>query len=66
MSNGTQELRNPTLLPVEEFGQEDRVVFLAMPLVEGCTLSEVIAQRRRRRTDRIGVGHWLAALPEPA
>ncbi|MBX6316013.1 MAG: protein kinase [Isosphaeraceae bacterium] len=58
-------LAHPALLPVEEFGRDEGAVFLAMPLVEGCALDEIIAQRRRRQQGRAASGgHWLAALPE--
>ena len=41
-----RRLVGPSLLTTFEFGEADGVVFMAMPLVVGCTLAEVIDQRR--------------------
>lgn len=40
-------LSGPSLLPTYEFGEADGIVFMAMPLVVGCTLAAIIAQRRQ-------------------
>jgi serine/threonine protein kinase len=58
-------LSHPALLPAYEFDAADGVVFLAMPLVEGVSLEEVVAQRLR--LDRVAAArheHWLARVPE--
>jgi len=39
-------LTSPSLLPTYDFGEEDGLAFLAMPLVEGCPLGVLIEQRR--------------------
>ena len=44
-----RRLVGPSLLPTYEFGEADGAVFMAMPLVVGCTLAEVLAQRRALR-----------------
>jgi serine/threonine protein kinase len=36
----------PAVLPTSELGEADGVVFMAMPLVDGCSLGEIIAWRR--------------------
>lgn len=41
-----KRLQGPSVLPTLEFGIDDGLVFLAMPLVVGCSLHEVIAARR--------------------
>jgi eukaryotic-like serine/threonine-protein kinase len=54
------------ILPVYEFGQDGNVVFFAMPLVDGFTLCQVLAQRRQYRAGRTpSRSHRLAVLPEP-
>ncbi len=45
-------LDDPALLPVHEFGEADGMLFIAMPLVEGCTLAQIIYQRKQARDDR--------------
>jgi hypothetical protein len=42
-------LHSPEILPVFEFGQDGDIAYLAMPLVDGITLSEMIRQRRLRQ-----------------
>jgi len=37
----------PAILPVEEFGEVDGVLYMVMPLVEGATLAGVIAERQQ-------------------
>jgi serine/threonine-protein kinase len=37
----------PSVLPTLEYGDCDGVLFMAMPLVDGCSLGEVITWRRR-------------------
>src|SRR5262249_49739858 len=39
-------LAHRALVPVEDWGRDGDVAFLAMPLVEGATLGELIARRR--------------------
>ena len=39
----------PSLLPAYEFGEDDGAAFMAMPLVDGCTLASVVVQRRNLR-----------------
>jgi serine/threonine-protein kinase len=36
----------PSVLPTSEFGEADGIVFMAMPLVDGCSLDEIVAWRR--------------------
>jgi predicted ATPase/predicted Ser/Thr protein kinase len=45
-------LEHPHLLPVYEAGEDDGVVFLAMRLVEGESLAELVARERRVPLDR--------------
>jgi eukaryotic-like serine/threonine-protein kinase len=58
-------LNHPAILSTIEFGEADGVVFLAMPLVEGPSLADVIDYRRRRGRRARGGGSRLAHLPEP-
>jgi serine/threonine-protein kinase len=37
----------PSVLPTTEYGESDGTLFMAMPLVDGCSLGEVIGWRRR-------------------
>jgi eukaryotic-like serine/threonine-protein kinase len=54
------------ILPIFEFGQDGQLAFLAMPLVEGSALSQVLDQRRWHRAGRpAGRCHRLALLAEP-
>lgn len=59
-------LVGPSLLPTYEFGEADGAVFMAMPLVVGCTLADVLAQRRAIRGGRSSPGetHRLAAADD--
>jgi serine/threonine-protein kinase len=53
---------HPSILPIYEFGEHQEVVFLAMPIVEGASLAELIACRKRRGEGRVGGdAHWLLA-----
>jgi serine/threonine-protein kinase len=57
---------NPSLLPTYDYGEVDGAAFMAMPLVIGCTLAEVIVQRLDARAGRASAAtHRLATLPEP-
>ncbi len=42
-------LVGPSLLPTFEFGESGGAVFMAMPLVVGCTLADVLEQRKMIR-----------------
>ena len=59
-------LHSPAILEVSDFGIADGVAYMAMPLVEGGTLADVLEWRNHRPTrgqspdDAI----WLAALPD--
>ena len=58
-------LVGPSLLTTYEFGEADGAVFMAMPLVVGCTLAEVLAQRRAYRDGRSAHGaHRLAVADD--
>ncbi len=46
-------LSSPSILPAYDFGVAEGIVYMAMPLIRGFALSEVIRQRR----------HWLAGRP---
>ncbi len=37
----------PSVLPTSEYGEADGILFMAMPLVDGCLLAEMVAWRRR-------------------
>jgi serine/threonine-protein kinase len=37
----------PSVLPTSEYGESDGIRFMAMPLVDGCSLADVIAWKRR-------------------
>ena len=55
------------LLPVYEFGDDGRVAYFAMPLIDGIALDWVLDQRRRHRAGRPPPRcHRLAVLPEPS
>lgn len=54
-------LDDPALLRVHEFGEADGMLYMAMRLVEGCTLANLISQRRQVRTGRsVADAHSLA------
>jgi len=57
-------LEHPSILPVYEYGEADGVAFLAMELVDGRSLAEVIARRRRPGAGGQDGGHRLESLPE--
>lgn len=60
-------LTGPSLLPTYEYGEADGAVYMAMPLVVGCTLAAVIAQRREVRSGRRVVNsHRLTYTSESA
>ncbi|WP_152054048.1 serine/threonine-protein kinase [Tautonia marina] len=51
-------------LPVVDFGMADGVAYMAMPVVEGDPLSEVITRRRGDAEPTLGRPHWLNPLAE--
>lgn len=58
-------LTGPSLLPIFEHGEADGTAFLAMPLVIGCTLAALIAQRFDDRAGRdVPETHRLASVSE--
>ena len=57
-------LDHPAILAATDSGIADGVSYLAMPLVDGGTLAEALASRRRRAADPAAAGPddlWLAA-----
>ncbi|MFO0951084.1 MAG: serine/threonine-protein kinase [Isosphaeraceae bacterium] len=60
-------LVSPALLPTYEFGEADGLVFLAMPLVVGCSLGAVLDHRREfiAGGDPPPGAHRLATAPSP-
>jgi eukaryotic-like serine/threonine-protein kinase len=59
-------LDSPALLPIYEFGVEHGIAYLAMPWVDGFTLSEVLNHRIQCRAGSPPViVHRLALLPKP-
>lgn len=59
-----RRLVGPSLLPTYEFGEADGALFMAMPLVVGCTLADVLSQRRARRHGRTAPGAHRLALAD--
>ncbi|MFO0893250.1 MAG: serine/threonine-protein kinase [Isosphaeraceae bacterium] len=58
-------LTGPSLLRVTEFGQVDRFFYMAMPLIEGTTLQQIIRNRRYRLQGRpVELTHRLIYLDE--
>jgi eukaryotic-like serine/threonine-protein kinase len=59
-------LHSPAILEVSDFGIADGVAYMAMPLVEGGTLSDVLDWRHQRpaRGQSSDDAIWLAPLPE--
>ena len=58
-------LSHPAILKTLEFGESEGVVYLAMPLVDGPSLADII-DRRRRSKGRPQAGRWrLAGTPDP-
>jgi serine/threonine-protein kinase len=58
-------LANPGLLPTYEFGEVEGMLFLAMPLVQGGTLGDAIAVRRRcGAAPRPDAGGWAGLTVE--
>lgn len=55
-------LHSAALLPAFEFGIDGELAFMAMPLVRGCTLSQLI-RFRRGQEDRFGATHPLSQVP---
>jgi serine/threonine-protein kinase len=61
------QLDDPALLPTYEFGEVDGHFFMTMPLVNGESLAEVVAQTRARSTGRVAVPrNWWNWLSEDA
>ena len=59
-------LSSPALLPTIDRGEVNGVMYLVMPMVNGCTLREAIAQRRRQRDEGLpGVPWWLGLSEGP-
>jgi serine/threonine-protein kinase len=58
-------LAGPSLLPTYEYGEVDGIVYMAMPLVNGCSLRDVVTYRRNPRSPRLpGRLHPLAFEPD--
>lgn len=59
-------MTDPSLLPTYDFGEVNGLLFLAMPLVVGCTLGELIEDRRNWEAgQRVPTSaHPLAVLPQ--
>ncbi len=56
----------PSVLPTSEYGEADGILFMAMPLVDGCSLAEMVAWRRQDRDglrQLIDPRHPLADAP---
>lgn len=54
----------PSLLPTYEYGEADGTVFMAMPLIEGCTLATIIGQRKSFEEGQAErCSHRLATAP---
>jgi eukaryotic-like serine/threonine-protein kinase len=59
------KLLDPALLPILDYGEDDRFAYIAMPLIEGFTLSQVITQRQAcLKGETPNDLHRLAILPE--
>jgi serine/threonine protein kinase/formylglycine-generating enzyme required for sulfatase activity len=60
-------LLDSALLPLLDYGQANGSAYIVMPLVEGFTLAQVIAQRRDHLKNNTPTDiHRLAILPTPA
>ncbi|MBK8177871.1 MAG: serine/threonine protein kinase [Planctomycetes bacterium] len=57
-------LSHPGIVPIYTVGEEDGVPFFAMELVEGCTLSQVIASQAGRSPARLSGADFLRAVDE--
>lgn len=60
-----RRISSPAMLPTLDHGSADGFVYLALPLVSGCSLREVILQRRRDAVDPPQAVHPLAATSWP-
>ncbi len=60
-----QRLRSSAILKVSDFGIVDGVAYMAMPLVEGGTLADVLEWRHHRPATGPSPGdaNWLSSLP---
>lgn len=61
-----RRVQGPAMLPTLEYGTDAEFVYLAMPLVTGCSLRDVIAQRRDGATASSGPVHALCQAAWPA
>jgi eukaryotic-like serine/threonine-protein kinase len=61
-----RRMHSPAILEVSDFGIADGVAYMAMPLVEGGTLADVLDRRHHRPATGPPPGDaiWLASLPE--
>src|SRR5512135_2311096 len=58
-------LAGPSLLPTYEYGEVDGIVYMAMPLVNGCSLHDIVTYRRNPRSPRLPARlHPLAFAPD--
>jgi serine/threonine protein kinase len=55
-----RELDDPRLCPILDAGRKAGVAFLAMPVIEGRTLAQDIAERRGRTDSRVELGRGLS------
>ena len=56
---------DPSLLPTYEYGEAHGTVFMAMPLIEGCTLATIIGQRKSYEEGRAySASHRLATASD--
>jgi len=62
-ANRCARLDHPSILSVYEFGEADGVAFLAMEVVDGWSLGEIIAQRQHPGARGRDGCHPLAGLP---
>ncbi len=59
-----RRLVGASLLPTYEFGEVDGAVFMAMPLIVGCTLADILGQRRAFDEGRSCFGFHRMALAD--
>ena len=57
-------LSGPSLLPVYEYGEADGILYMVMPLVRGCSLGAIIAERRTYLEGKSS-GHLHPLVREP-